>query len=49
MGWSHVVEEDEGPDHAVRGKRQHAADLEPSQVTSASINDAFDHGVGSGW
>ena len=39
----HVVEEDERPDHAALGKRQHAADLEPAETFHPAIDDDIEH------
>ena len=41
---AHVVEEDERPDHPVRGEGQDAADLEAAEVAPPLVDDEFDHG-----
>jgi len=43
-----VVEEDEGPDHAVRVERQHAPHLEAAEVLAALVDDEVDHRLESG-
>ncbi len=40
---SHVIEKDEGPDHASRGGRQDAVDLEAADVAAPSFDQPFDH------
>src|SRR5512147_724735 len=40
---THMIEEDEGADHAPLSVRQHPSDLEPTEVTSALRNHKLDH------
>ncbi|MBV8745195.1 MAG: hypothetical protein JO134_09160, partial [Xanthobacteraceae bacterium] len=42
---SHVIEEDERPDHAVARKGQNAADLEGADIAWPLINQQFDHPI----
>jgi hypothetical protein len=44
IGGPHVIEEDEGADHAVCGKGQHPPHLEPAEVLLPRGDDEFDHG-----
>ena len=41
---THVIEEDERPDHAPLRERQHASDLEAAEVAAPLFDDELDHG-----
>ncbi len=46
---AHVVEEDEGADHAMGVEGQDAPHLESAQVLAPGVDDEVDHAGSSGW